>query len=278
MNNIILCALTFFSCIFSIASYAVDFYKPSLYESEDGLKAYILSYESDKNAYLIKMTGTKTILDNTIIEVIKYDSDRDAGFVTLMYGSTTVLFNIYRGAFPQKLEFVNPDNLKKTVLSYDKLDTEDSKYSEKDMLREFKSQRNKDKFNAIKKFDRKRLEQRFEIKANEYSNKIADTCKTNPLPITIEWSKIDDKEMETWKTNYCFGNADSIDSFCRLNDENKKLVQANIKKFSCHPVKYDGRKQYIKLNEDEVNFFYTENTENVDQFMRDFLMNQQFSK
>ena len=279
MKNKFLCGFAFISSVLSFSAFAIDSYKPSLYESEDGVKAYILEYESDTNAFLVKMTGTKTILDDTVIEVGRNEVyEGHETLDTLMYGGSAKLFNINDDTFPQKLEFINPDNTKKILLSYDKLDTDDSKYSDKDMLKEFKTQKNKDKFSLIKKFDREKLEHKFELVADDLSKQIGDTCKTKPIPIKIDWSQIGDKEMETWKTYYCMGNADTIDTYCRSNDENRKVVQNNINSFSCHPVKYTNKKQYIELKDNELKFYYTENTENVDDFMRDFLTNQHFTK
>ena len=100
MKNIILCTLTLVSSVFSMTSYCIDSSNPSIYESEDGVKAFILTYESDPNAYLVKMTGTKTILDNTVIEVGKIEGNGEVDTLnTLLYGGIAKLFNLYNESF-----------------------------------------------------------------------------------------------------------------------------------------------------------------------------------
>lgn len=201
-----------------------------------------------------------------------------------MYGGMVTLFNRYNDSYPNKIEFINPSTFKKVFLSYDKLDSEESKYSEKDMLKEFKTKENKDKFDSIKKFDRNKMEYKFNHYAKKESEKFKTMCKIDPIPVSYDWSKIADNEIESWKGYYCLGGISSIADYCIRNsnidhnDDKAKNIHNKIKSIKCIPVPYKDKNQYAIIKGNEIDFYYTVNTVNVDQYMYSFLDKENFNK
>ena len=262
MKSICFYIFAFIVSFFSKEIFAQSFEKPYLFESEKGIKAYIIRYDSDDNAYLIKMSGTKTFLDDTVLEMIKKtddDNDQVDSFFTTIYGFKQKFILMEKNKSSSKIGFVNPDNSQIIVLSYDKLDNESLKYNEKDMLLEYKNSNNKEKINIISKFNRTKAENYYNINSNIVSKNYGQYCKLpEQIPVSYIWNKVSDSDFDTWKTNLCLSAVMNVMDICQFGKENEiDTFKRNVSKIVCVPENDDVKKSYVEVVDKELIYHYT---------------------